>query len=157
VAIIEAVVHFLRAMLACQADLAIENVALRHQLAVQQRTGRRPRLATSDRALWVCLATLWSKWRPALVIVQAGTVAKWHRIGFKLFWRWKSKHRKAGRPKLDIEIRRLIRRMCRENPTRGAPKIRMELALLGYDVAKSTVERYMVRGLRPPSPRGGRS
>ena len=151
-AIIEAVVYFVRAMLACQTDLALENVALRHQLAARQRHSRRPKLRTSDRALWVCIARLWNNWRPALVIVQAGTVAKWHRAGFRLFWRWKSKHNEVGRPKLDIEIRRLIRRMCRENPTWGAPKIRMELALLGYDVAKSTVERYMVRGLRPPSP-----
>jgi transposase InsO family protein len=100
---------------------------------------------------WVWLDRLWPNWRSALGIVQPETVIKWHRMGFKLYWRWKSKAGKAGRPSIDCEIRTLIRRMSRENPTWGAPRILSELLLLGYDVAEATVAKYMLRGRMPPS------
>jgi len=85
------------------------------------------------------------------LIVQPQTVVHWHRQGFRLYWRWKSRNR-AGRPKTDAEIRQLIRRMSAENPTWGAPRILSELLLLGYSVAESTVAEYMVRPRKPPSP-----
>jgi transposase InsO family protein len=85
-----------------------------------------------------------------LAIVKPETVIRWHKQSFKLYWRWKSRKR-LGRPRIDAEIRRLIRRMCRENATWGAPRIQSELALLGYHVAESTVTRYMVRHRKPPS------
>ena len=78
------------------------------------------------------------------------TILRWHRSGFKAFWRWKSRNR-AGRPKVDRELRDLIRRMSRENPLWGAPRIHGELLMLGFEVAQSTVSKYMVRGRRPPS------
>jgi putative transposase len=140
---------FLRAMLFGSATIALENLALRHQLGVLQRSIRRPRLARRDRILWVWLSRLWTGWRSSLIIVRPATVLAWHRQGFQLYWRWKSKGSAVGRPKLDAEIRRLIRRMARENPTWGRRRIQAELALLGYEVAELTVAKYMLR----PSPR----
>jgi transposase InsO family protein len=134
-----------------RASLAAENLALRHQLGVLSRSAKRPRLRPCDRVLWVWLSRLWSDWRSSLIIVQPETVVRWHRQGFKLYWRWKSGPRRPGRPRVDAEIRTLIRRMSLENPLWGSPRIRDELALLGIDVAKATVERYMVRPKRPRS------
>ena len=131
--------------------LLAENMALRHQLSVLQRTARRPRLKARDRVFWVWLSRIWPQWRSALLIVQPETVVKWHRQGFRLYWRWKSRAGKPGRPRVDPEIRELIRRISRENPLWGSPRIRDELALLGLKVAKSTVEQYMIRNGKPPS------
>ena len=83
--------------------------------------------------------------------MQPETVIRWHRKGFKLYWRWKSRAGKPGRPRIEHEIRDLIRRMSRENPTWGAPRILSELLLLGYDVAEGTVAKYLVRSRKPPS------
>jgi putative transposase len=110
---------FLRAALCGSAAIALENTALRHQLAVLQRSGSRPRLHRWDRILWVWLSRLWGGWRTTLVIVQPATVLAWHPLGFQLYWRWKSRPKAVGRPPLDAELRNLIRRMARENPTWG--------------------------------------
>jgi putative transposase len=138
----------LRLLLSNRSSLIAENLALRQQLAVFSRSAKRPRLRQQDRIFWVWLAKLWRSWRSVLVVVQPDTVVRWHRRGFKLYWRWKS--RNAGRPKIDPEIRNLIRRLSRENPLWGAPHIQAELALLGHDLAESTVAKYMVR--RRPGP-----
>ena len=143
---------FLRALLFGSAAIALENLALRHQLAVLQRSVNRPRLARWDRVLWVWLSRLWTQWRPSLVIVQPATVLAWHRQGFQLYWRWRSSAHSVGRPRLDTELRQLIRRMARENPTWGRRRIRAELALLGYEVAELTVAKYMQRTSPRPSP-----
>jgi len=84
------------------------------------------------------------------VIVKPETVIKWHRQGFKCYWRWKSRAGHVGRPKIDQEIRDLIRKMSRENPMWGVPRIQAELQLLGYEVAESTVAKYRVRSRKPP-------
>jgi hypothetical protein len=139
-----------RAFFVSRAALAAENIALRQQLLVLQRSVKRPKLRNSDRIFWSWLSRLWSGWRSALLIVQPQTIVKWHQLGFRLFWRWKSRG-KPGRPPVDRDIRDLIRRMCRENPTWGAPRIQSELALLGHNVAESTVDKYMVRLPKPPS------
>ena len=86
-----------------------------------------------------------------LVIVQPATVIRWHQQGFRLYWRWKSRAKTVGRPKIEAELRILIRRMCGENPTWGAPRIHSELRLLGYDVSETTVDKYMIRSPKPPS------
>ncbi len=148
--LLRTIVLFLRTLLRDRAELAMENLALRQQLAILEQTAKRPRLRTRDRVFWVWLSRLWSSWRSCLVIVQPDTVTRWHRQGFKLYWRWKSR-REAGRPKIDTEIRRMIRRMSRENPLWGVPRIQSELALLGYTVAESTVAKYKIRRPRPPS------
>jgi len=149
--IIESDVLFLRAFIIGRAAAAVENLALRQQVAVFRQSGKRPRLRPRDRFFWVVLSRLWPNWRSALAIVQPETVIKWHRKGFKLFWRWKSMAGKPGRPSIEREVRDLIRRMSRENPTWGAPRIVSELALLGHDVAERTVAKYMVRTRKPPS------
>ena len=149
--ILEACVLFLRAMLVPKARLAIENLALRQQVAVFKQSVKRPKLRPRDRVFWVWLSKLWPNRKSALVLVQSATVIRWHRQGFKLYWRWKSGRRKPGRPPIKREIRDLIRRMSRENPTWGAPRIVSELALLGHDVAQQTVAKYMVRHRKPPS------
>jgi putative transposase len=143
---------FLRAMLFGSAAVAIENLALRHQLLVLQRSVDRPRLSRWDRILWVWLSRVWVGWRSTLAIVQPATVLAWHRQGFRLFWRWKSRPNPVGRPRLDAEVRDLIRRMARENPTWGRRRIRAELALLGYAAAELTVATYMHRTSPRPSP-----
>ena len=100
---------------------------------------------------WVALSHLWRDWRSILVIVKPETVIKWHRQGFNYYWRWKSRSGRVGRPRIDQEIRDLIRRMSRENPTWGAPRIQAGLHLLGYEVAESTVAKYRLRSRKPPS------
>ena len=106
-----------------RAALELENLALRHQIGVLQRSRKRPQLTSRDRLLWICLSRLRSDWRSALAIVQPETVIAWHRAGFRLFWTWKVRHGQPGRPVISHEVRDLIRRMCRENPSWGAPPI----------------------------------
>jgi len=129
-----------------QRELALENLALRHQIGVLKRTlgTRRIRLKLCDRKLWTTLFGIWSGWQQALAIVQPATFIRWHRDSFCRFWARKSRHR-DGRPKLDREVRALIRKMSTSNPTWGAPRIRNELAKIGIDVSRSTVAKY-----RPP-------
>ena len=148
--VVSAIVFFLRAFLRPRAALAAENLALRQQLAVLQVSMTRPRLRKRDRIFWVWLSRLWSGWRSCLLIVKPETVIRWHREGFRLYWRSKSR-KKLGRPKTEAEIRAIIRRMARDNPLWGAPRIQSELALLGHDVAESTVAKYMGRAHKPPS------
>jgi len=88
---------------------------------------KRPKLTLVDRLLWVWLSRTWSGWRPALAIVRPETVVAWHRKGFRLFWTWKVRHGQLGRPVISREVRDLIRKMCRENPSSGAPPIHGEL------------------------------
>jgi putative transposase len=99
-----------------QRALVLENLALRHQLAVLQRTASRPRLRPSDRVFWVLLARLWHGWAEAVAIVQPETVIRWQRTGFRLVWTWKSRRHGPGRPAVSLEVRVLIRRMSTANP-----------------------------------------
>src|SRR5262252_443840 len=110
-----------------QAALQAENIALRHQVTVLQRTHKRPVLKPGDRCLWVWLSRLWSRWRSALIIVMPETVIGWHRQGFRWYWTFKVRHGKAGRPHVPKQIRGLIRTVSRENPIWGAPRIHSEL------------------------------
>jgi hypothetical protein len=104
---------------------------------------------SQDRLFWVALARYWQNWRSALLIVRPETVIKWHRQGFRLYWRWKSKAGRPGRPRIDAEIREHIRRLLRENPLWGTPRIQAELHLLGFDVAESTVAKYRIKTPKP--------
>ena len=140
-----------RSLLVPRETLALENLALRQQVAVLWRPAGRPKLRRWDRIFWVWLSRIWGNWRSALVIVRPETVVRWHRQGFRLYWRRRSRPRRVGRPRVEGEIRDLVRRMCRENPTWGAPRIQSEVRLLGYEVAESTVAKYMLRRRKPPS------
>jgi len=115
------------------------------QLAVFQRKQSRPKLRRIDRLFWIVLRSLWPCWTESLIIVKPETVVSWHRAGFRLFWRWRSRSRNPGRPKIRSEIRQLIRRMKAENPSWGAPRIHGELLQLGFEISESTVSRYLHR------------
>ena len=133
------------------ARLEAENLLLRQQLIVLRRKSpTRVRLWNIDRLLLVWLYRLYPSLLDAIIIVQPETVFRWHRRGFRAYWRWKYRH-VGGHPRIDCEMRALIRRMSRENPLWGAPRIHGELLMLGIEVAESTVGRYMVRRRRPPS------
>jgi transposase InsO family protein len=148
VSILRVILLLLRALFRDRSQLALENLALRQQLAVLHHKAPRPRLRHAERAFWVILSRVWDQWRSALIVVRPETVLRWHRQGFRYFWRWKSR----GRPCVSPEVSRMIRRLSRENPLWGAPRIRSELLLLGYDLAEATVAKYMSRrGRRPPS------
>ena len=149
--VLRALLVLIRDIVADRAELAAENLALRQQLAVLEQGSKRPRLRNRDRIFWAWLSCLWSNWRSVLVIVQPETVIRWHQQGFRLYWRWKSRSKKPGRPKIDTEIRKLIRRMSRENPIWGTPRIRSELRLLGYEASQATVDKYKARHRKPPS------
>jgi len=140
----------LRSCFRRQRELALENLALRQQLAVLRRGTRRPLLTRVDRAFWVGLRRLWPRWRGSLVLVSPETVVRWHRKGFRLYRTWKSR-RRGGRPRIDVELRELIRKIARENATWGAPRIHGEVLKLGFQVSEATVSRYMPRRSNPPS------
>ena len=129
----------------------LEVLALRHQLAVYQRCPTRPRTRIADRLLWAWLSKTWVGWRHALVFVKPSTVIAWQRRRFRDHWGRLSRGR-PGRPRLAKAVQDLIREMSRANSRWGSPRIVAELAKVGIDVAKATVERYMVRSRNLPSP-----
>ena len=108
-------------------------------------------LTPADRLLWVALSHIWHDWRSALAIVKPETVVAWHRAGFRVFWTWKVRRGQPGRPVISREVCDLIRRMCRENPSWGAPRVHGELIKLGIDIGETSVSKYMVRCRKPPS------
>ena len=134
-----------------RAALQLELFTLRHQLATMKRKSSRPSLRPLDRLVWVLLFRLLPAWREALVIVKPETVIAWHRKGFRLFCTWKSRRRIGGRPPVPREVRELIRRMSRENPLWGAPRVHGELMKLGIKISEATVSKYMTRLPKPPS------
>src|SRR5207245_683269 len=131
-------------------ELALENLALRRQLAVWRARQPRPRLTEMDRIFWGVLSRLWKNWRSSLQVVRPETVVRWHRRGFRLYWAWKSR-RRWGRPAIGRDLRDLIRQMSRANRLWGAPRIHGELLKLGLTVSQATVSKYMVRPRRLPS------
>ena len=134
-----------------RAALQLEILALRHQLGVLQRSVKRPKLTPADRLLWAWLCAVWNDWQSGVFIVKAATVIGWHRKGFRLFWAWKVRRGKPGRPGVPKEVRALIRTMSRENPLWGAPRIHGELLKLGIDIGETSVSKYLVRRQKPPS------
>ena len=147
-----ALLTFLTTLLRSRLALQLEIVALRHQVAVYQRSVSRPRLHVTDRLFWVWLSRLWSGWQHALAFVQPRTVLAWQKQRFRDHWRRLSQRGKPGRPAVSQEVRVLIQDMWRSNPTWGSPRIVGELQKLGIDMAKSTVEKYRPRSRKPSSP-----
>jgi putative transposase len=133
----------------CQSQrlLLLENIVLRHQLTLLRRQSSKPRLARSDRLLWLAFRRLRPDWQKGLFLFQPRTVITWHRLGFRLFWRWKSRARN-GRPTVDRKLIELIRRMWSSNPTWGSKRIQAELAKLGIAVSDSTIRKYRPRTRR---------
>ena len=124
---------------------------LRHQLIVLRRKLKgRARLTNNDRWFFVQLYRWFPSILPVLMIIRPETLVRWHRAGFRRYWRWKS-HRRGGRPQIETELRALIRQMSTENLLWGAPRIHGELLKLGFSVAQSSVAKYMVKRRGPPS------
>jgi len=131
VSVVLSLLHSLWSLGRSRASLHLEIFALRHQLAVLNRSRRpRLRLTAGDRMLWAWLSCSWRSWRSAIHIVKPETVLAWHRRGFRMFWTWKSRHR-TGRPAVPDDVRALIREMLTANPLWGAPRIHGELRKLG--------------------------
>jgi hypothetical protein len=150
-AFIVKLLFILRSRLRSRARLQTENLALRRQVLILSRNNRsRVRLWNVDRLLLVWLYRIFPSILNAITVVKPETVLGWHRHGFGAYWHWKS-GRRGGRPRIDHEVRALIRRMSRENPLWGAPRIHGELLMLGIEVAQSTVAKYMGRRGRPTS------
>jgi putative transposase len=131
-----------------RASLALENLALRQQLPNLRRTSVRPRIRKSDRAFWLVLCRLRSRWADTLIVVKPETMVRWHRAGFCLFWRWGSRARSLVESDVSAEVEQLIRKMATANNTWGAPRIRGELRKLGIDIGERSVSGFV-----PPPPR----
>src|SRR5438093_2732843 len=132
-------------------QLALENLALRQQLAVYRRTVARPRLRRGDRLFWVALSRLWRGWKQALVIVAPDTVLRWQRRRFREHWTTRSGRPTGGRPLVHAEIRARVARMAAANPLWDAPRIHAELRKLGIDIGERTVPRLIAKRRTPPS------
>src|SRR5215475_11922641 len=134
-----------------KSELAAENAALRHQVTVLRRKVRgRIHLTNADRLFFVQLYRWFPSILKAITVIRPETIVRWHRAGFRCYWRWKSRSR-GGRPPVDADLRVLIQRMSVDNPLWGAPRIHGELLKLGFDVAQSSVAKYMVKRGGPPS------
>src|SRR5260370_20136734 len=150
VALLSLFLNLLISPLKSTGRLEAENAALRQQLAVLQRKVRgRIQFAIGDRLFFILLYRLFPSVIKVMTIVRPDTVVRWHRAGFRRYWRWKSRVRR-GRPQISAELRALIRRMSIENPLWGAPRIHGELLKLGFEVAQSSVAKYMVKRGGPP-------
>src|SRR6202165_1985069 len=150
IAFLSLLLHVVVSPVKTKARLKAEIIMLRHQLNVlRQRVPSKPKLTMADRLLFVWLYRLFPSVLNAVTIVQPETIIRWHRTGFRLYWRWKSRSQ-GGRPKVPLEIQRLIREMSLANRLWGAPRIHGELLKLGIEVAQSTVAKYMARRGRGP-------
>ena len=147
------VIRFLRLLLSGHQAIAIENAALRLQLAAFRRRRKRPVLTVFDRVFWTTLRSLWSGWRGSLLYVQPDTVVRWQRERFCRFWARLSNapRRRMGRPAISADLRRLIEQMVAANPLWRAPRIHGELKMLGISVSERTVSRLLRGRPRPPS------
>ncbi len=126
-------------------NLGLEILALRQQVGILKRQNPRLRLSRSDRLFWALLRRLWSRWTEVLKVVKPESLVKWHRPGFRPYWRFVSRQAERGGPRTDEEIRNLIERMAAENPTWGAPRIHGELLKLGLEISERTVSHYLAR------------
>src|SRR5476651_542020 len=151
IALLGFVMAVLAALFKSKSQLEAENAALRHQLIVLRRNVQgRVRLTNNDRWFFIQLYRWFPSILKVLTIIRPKTLVRWHRAGFRCYWRWKSLPL-GGRPQIHTELLGLIRRMSVENPLWGAPRIHGELLKLGIEVAQSSVAKYMVKRRRPPS------
>ena len=152
-ALLLSVIRFVRLLLSGHQAVAIENAALRLQLAAFRRKRKRPVLTWFDRLFWVGLSGVWRNWRCPLLYVQADTVVRWQRERFRKFWARLSRvnRRHRGRRATAVEIRRLIEGMVESNPLWRAPRLHGELKMLGIEISERTVSRILRKLPRPPS------
>ena len=144
-------VSFLKSGLKNRTELALENLALRQQLAILKRNRPHPRLRRTDRLFWAYLSSVWQRWRECLIVVKTETVVRWHREGLARYWSLLSKRGHAGRLGTGKEIRILVRKMADANPTWGSPRMHGERLKLGIKISERTVARLMPKKRNPPS------
>jgi hypothetical protein len=150
--LIQSLIHQITSRWRERWHLSLELIALRHQVEVLKRSGKRPQFSSSDRCFWLLLSSWWSKWPQAPEIMQADTVRRWRRQGVWHHLSWRRERKRPGRPPIPAETRKLIREMSRDNRLWGAPRIHGELAKLGIKISRTTVAKYMDRRSGPPSP-----
>ncbi|MBN2378023.1 MAG: transposase [Sedimentisphaerales bacterium] len=131
-------------------NVILENLALRQQLIVQKRSIKRHKIRNFDRIFWVWLSKIWKNWKKALLVSKPATVISWHKKGFKLYWKFKS--RRVGRPNIDWELIKQIRKTQKDNPLWSVQRIQGELIKLGYSACVNTVAKYM----KKPKPSPGK-
>src|SRR5438128_6453380 len=144
-------IRFVILVLSGHRHVALENAALRQQLAVFKRDIKRPRLHRRDRLFWIGLRTIWKNWKSALVIVRPETVISWQRKRFKRYWWRLSQTKGSGRPPIHAEIRKLVRTIIDANPLWGAPRIHGELLKLGFEISELTGSGWMQKQRKGPS------
>ena len=149
--------HLAVAGLKSRRSVLLEILALRHQLLVLSRNSKCPPLTPLDRVLWAWLSQAWGGWKSRRRLVQPSTVLQWHRAGFRLFWRWKSRARNSGRKTIAPDTSHRIGQMSRANPLWGAPRIHGELLKLGLAIAQRTVAQYLIPRLRRPPSQNGKT
>ena len=150
-AILLLVVTFVISLFKSQRQLVLENLALRQQVVMLRQSVKRPRASVADRLFWILFSRYVDGWRKILYALHPDTVVRWHRQGFRLYWRWKSQGPKPGRPPINAALRKLIREMQATNIGWGAPRIHGELLKLGIEVSQATVSKYMLHPKKPPS------
>ncbi len=148
---LSALLKTVRSLFMSRRQLTLENIALRQQLAMLKSSAKRPRVSPVDRLFWVLFSKYVDGWRTMLHALHPDTVVRWHRQGFRFYWRWKSRGLKPGRPAIDAGLRKLIREMQATNMGWGAPRIHGELLKLGIKVSQATVSKYMRHPNKPPS------
>ena len=144
-------IRFVILVLGGHQQVALENAALRQQLAVFKRDVKRPKLGCWDRLFWIGLRAIWKDWKSALVIVRPETVISWQQKRFKRYWWRLSQSKGPGRPRVSSEIRTLISNMAAANPLWGAPRVHGELLKLGYEISERTVSRLLPKNDKKPS------
>jgi putative transposase len=145
------IARFVHSLFRSPHQLVLENLALRQQLVMLRKSVKKPRPSMADKLFWIIFSRYVDGWRKLLIGLNPDTVVRWHRQGFRLYWRWKSRGEKPGRPATDAALRKLIRQMQATNIGWGAPRIHGELFKLGIKISQATVSKYMVRQQKPPS------
>jgi len=151
-AVLLPVIEFIFSFFQSHLSMKMEIAALRHQLLIYQRKNKNPKIKATDRILWSWISKFWPGWKDALIFVKPATVIAWRRKKFREHWTKLCRSGKPGRPSVEPEVVNLIHDMSRTNPVWGSPRIRDELHKIGIDLAKSTIEKYMVKHRKPPSP-----
>lgn len=142
---------FVHSLFRSRHQLILENLALRQQVAMLRQSVKKPRPSVADKFFWIVFSRYVDGWRKILCSLHPDTVVRWHRQGFRFYWRWKSRNSRPGRPPVDAETRKLIRQMQSANVGWGAPRIHGELLKLGINISQATVSKYMASQQKPPS------
>lgn len=145
------IARFVHSLFRSQRKLVLENLALRQQVVMLRQSVRKPRPSVADKLFWIIFSRYVDGWRKILCSLHPDTVVRWHRQGFRFYWRWKSRGPKPGRPAIEAGLRNLIREMQATNMGWGAPRIHGELLKLGIEVSQATVSKYMRHPNKPPS------